>query len=153
MVKYIEFNDGWFTSFYCEMCGHKEFTKPDICPQCGAKVLKEIDLNNKLYNRNLIEKTDWEKGYEKGYEVAMNKYKRIVGQSKTNLKPGDEIIYEKEIKAVIMDMDEDADTYWVFNENGVVEVLSLDDIDDIPKGHHYSYFDLLLKSLSDKNSI
>ena len=37
-TEYIQFNDGWFTYYYCKKCGHKELNKPKICPVCGGIV-------------------------------------------------------------------------------------------------------------------
>lgn len=37
-IIYREISDGWFTYYYCGVCGNKALNRPKVCPKCGRKV-------------------------------------------------------------------------------------------------------------------
>lgn len=51
MTIYREVSDGWFTYYYCGVCGNKALNRPKVCPKCG----REIDQTVKGFIDFMVE--------------------------------------------------------------------------------------------------
>ena len=49
MTIYRQVSDGWFTYYYCGVCGNKALNRPKICPKCGAPMTVRRSRFGKLF--------------------------------------------------------------------------------------------------------
>lgn len=86
----------------------------------------------------------YKEGYKNGYLDALKEMGNC-NEIINIIIPGDEIVYEEDVRAVILDY-VDEEYIMVLNELGCVEKLNVRDIDDIT-GIHLHSFDNLYEDL------